>query len=125
MQRPIADQIADIGRDPTGTGLDELVVVKLVDVLFEHGKLVGKGGQKGAQRRALFGIAQAVHRWHQVIQALRGQTGHGITSTKSKGAGSSVKSSDGSATPASTRMRDASSLGCREAVVCSMGRVPP
>ncbi len=30
-QRPVADEIADIGRHPLGAGFDELVVVELVD----------------------------------------------------------------------------------------------
>ena len=39
VQRPVADQIADVGRDPVGAGLDELVVVELIDGLFQRGEL--------------------------------------------------------------------------------------
>ena len=41
VQRPVADQIADIGRHPLGAGLDELIVVELIEVLAQHGDLFG------------------------------------------------------------------------------------
>ena len=31
-QRPIPDQIADIRHDPVGAGLDELIVVELIEI---------------------------------------------------------------------------------------------
>ena len=36
VQRPVADQVADVGRHPVGAGLDELVVVELLEVLLER-----------------------------------------------------------------------------------------
>ena len=58
VQRPIADQIADIGRDPLGAGFDELVVVELLDVLLERGELArdqrqqARAAARPAARRA-------------------------------------------------------------------------
>jgi hypothetical protein len=42
MQPAIADQVADVRHDPFGAGLDELVVIELVEILFEHGDLLGQ-----------------------------------------------------------------------------------
>ena len=39
IDRVVADQVADIGDNPRGTRFDELVVVKLLDVLFQNGAL--------------------------------------------------------------------------------------
>ena len=71
VQRPVADQVADIGRHPVGAGLDELVVVELLDVLLERGELLGEGRDQRAQRLALLGVAQAVDRRQQARRGAR------------------------------------------------------
>ena len=49
VQRPIADQVADIGRDPVGAGLDELVVVELLDILLERRELAARTAPTSAR----------------------------------------------------------------------------
>ena len=57
VQRPVADQVADVRRDPRRAGLDELVVVELLEALGEHVDLVGerrrraRAGRRPARRR--------------------------------------------------------------------------
>ncbi len=58
-------------------------------------ELLGEGGEQRAQRLALIGVAQAVDRRQQSIEAIGGQRVHGISSRRSNGAGSSVSSSAG------------------------------
>ena len=38
VQRLVADQVADVGDRPVGAGLDELVVVELLEVLLDHAR---------------------------------------------------------------------------------------
>ncbi len=58
VQRPVADQVADVGHHPVGAGLDELVVVELLDVLLERGEFARRGRRaaraaaRPARRRA-------------------------------------------------------------------------
>ncbi|OIQ67831.1 hypothetical protein GALL_505870 [mine drainage metagenome] len=125
MQGPVADKVADIGRDPIRAGLDELIVVKLPHVFFERRELPGERREKRPQRLALLGIPEAIDRRQQRIETFRRQRAHAISSSRSNGAGSSVRSSEDIATPVSTRMRDASSRTCSDATVCCAGRVPP
>ena len=126
VQRPIADQVADIGRDPVGAGLDELVVVELLDILLERGELLGqaprsaRAAARPARRRAGDRRPAAGDRG-----ARRSASSCHLLQIWSSGPGSSVSSSAGRATPFSTRMRDASSRTCCEATVCGDGCVPP
>ena len=85
VQRPVADQAADVGRRPVGAGLDELVVVELLDVLLDDGRLLGDHAEQLAQREALVGVAEPVDRRQQGVEALGGHP-HGIT-CRSRGAG--------------------------------------
>ena len=41
VERPIADEVADVGRDPLVTGFDEPVVVELRDVVLDDVDLLG------------------------------------------------------------------------------------
>ena len=91
VQRPVADQVADVGRDPVGAGLDELVVVELLEIFLENTDLPVDEGEQLAERFALLGVANAVDRRQQVIEPI-GIVTHGITS-RAIGAGSRVSSS--------------------------------
>ena len=42
----VADEVADIGDDPGGAGLDELVVVELVEVVGDDGDLLLDDGEQ-------------------------------------------------------------------------------
>ena len=72
MQRAVADQVADVGRDPVGAGLDELVVVELLDPLGDHVDLVADHLDELAQHAVLLGVADAQHRGQQAVE-LRGR----------------------------------------------------
>ena len=52
-ERPVADQVTDVGHDPVLAGLDEPVVVELVDVVLDQIDLLADDAQQGAQRVAL------------------------------------------------------------------------
>ena len=39
VHRPVADQVADVRRHPLGAGLDELIVIELVEIFAQHGDL--------------------------------------------------------------------------------------
>ena len=108
MQRPVANQVADIGGHPMIAGLDELVVVELLDILFERLELRRDQRDQRAQRVALLLVANAVDRGQQRIQALGVEGAHGISSNRSNGPASSVNNSAGNAAPPLARMRDAS-----------------
>ena len=60
VQRPVADQVADVRRHPLRAGLDELVVVHLLEALGEHVDLVGEDVDELAQDAALLRVADAV-----------------------------------------------------------------
>ena len=42
---PVTDQIADVRHHPVVAGFDELIVVKLLEVFFEHADLLGDHSQ--------------------------------------------------------------------------------
>ncbi len=50
VQRPVADQVADVRRDPVGAGLDELVVVELVEVFLQDAELLAEHAEQRSQR---------------------------------------------------------------------------
>ena len=65
LERAIADQFSDVGSHPLGAGLDELVLVQLLDVLFERTQLLRDGLDQRPQgslllRCSLLCIAQAM-----------------------------------------------------------------
>ncbi len=92
VQAPMADEIAEIGHDPVGTRLDELVVVELFEVLFEHQRLAGNHVQQLAQRPARLRITHPVYDRQQAVQPLCVEA-HVIASSLASGAGSSINSS--------------------------------
>jgi hypothetical protein len=65
------------GTTPVLRGLDEPVVVELVDVVFDHIDLLGDHVQQRLQRVALVGIAHAMDRGQQRVQAV-GAGGVGV-----------------------------------------------
>ena len=88
MQRPIADQVADVGRDPVGAGLDELVVVELLDVLLERLELAARSAPISARSGSpCCVVAHAVDGGQQRVEALGGRGAHGISSSRSSGPG--------------------------------------
>ena len=117
-QRSVPDQVADVGRDPVRAGFDELVVVELLDVLFQRFEFAREQGEQRVQRTTLFLVADALDRGQQRVQALHLQT-HGITSRRSSGPGCRDSNSAGNGTPSTTRMRDASRRVCAEGSVCA------
>ena len=62
MERPVADQVTDVGRDPVLTGLDELVVVELFDAFLERLEFVRKHADQCPQRPALLDVTDALDR---------------------------------------------------------------
>src|SRR2546429_6788938 len=91
------DEIADVGHDPFGARLDELIVVELCHILFEHIDLLGDDREKSLERLALLRIAQAINGGQERVEFLRIKT-HSITSRLS-GRGSSVTSSAATTCP--------------------------
>ena len=71
VQRPVADQVADVGRHPLGAGLDELIVVELVEILAQHRDLFGDDAAQRFERLALLRVANAVKRRQQIIKFFR------------------------------------------------------
>jgi hypothetical protein len=61
VHRAVADQIADIRHYPLGTGLDELIVVQLRQILVQDRDLAGNRREQGAQGAFLPGVAYAVN----------------------------------------------------------------
>ncbi len=78
VQAPVADQVADVRHDPIAAGFDELIVVKLIEVLFEHARLLGDHRKQLAQRPALLGVARPIDRRQKLVQFLRVEA-HAIT----------------------------------------------
>ncbi|MEZ4612654.1 MAG: hypothetical protein R2838_20830 [Caldilineaceae bacterium] len=76
VERPVADQVADVGHDPRRAGLDEEIVVHLVQILGHHLGLLGQHDHEIAQRIAAFGVAQPVDGREQVVE-FSGRIGHG------------------------------------------------
>src|SRR5215472_4120002 len=60
VNRVATHEVADVGDDPLRAGFDEGIVVKLLDVFFENGCLLGNDGTKREQRLAVLGIAYAI-----------------------------------------------------------------
>src|SRR5205085_624333 len=85
------DQIADVRHNPFGARLDELIVIELRQVLFEHADLFGDDRKQRLERFALFRVARAIDGRQQRVELLYVEA-HGNTSNLS-GLGSSVSSS--------------------------------
>ena len=124
MQRPVADQIADVRRHPVGARLDELIVIELIEVFFDGAQLARDELHERVQRLARGVVAQAVDRREQPIQS-GGVERHGISSKRSSAPGSRVSSSSGAGSPPTTVIRLASRRVCRDECVCESGCVPP
>ena len=60
VDRVVPDQVADVRDDPRRAGLDELVVVELLDVVLDDAGLRGHDGEEGLQLAAVRGVAGAV-----------------------------------------------------------------
>ena len=73
-------------------GFDELVVVELLQILFEHRDLFGDDRQQRLEGPALFRVPQAIDRREQLDQFPRVEA-HEITFSSSKLRASSVSSS--------------------------------
>ena len=95
----VADQVADVGHDPVGARLDELVVVELRQVLFQRADLLGQHGHQRLQRPALFGVAHAIDRGEEVEERF---SVHHATA-KSMSPAASVSSSAGEEVPPGLR----------------------
>ena len=102
VQRAVADQVADVRHHPRRAGLDELVVVELLEALLEHGDLLGERGEQRLQRALLGrdragdgGVPQPVDGRQELEQ--RRVVGHG--STPSSSAAGSMVSSSAALTP--------------------------
>ena len=91
MQRAISDQVADVREDPWRAGLNELIVVKSLEIFLENSHLLCDEAEQIAQRLTLFYVANAIDRRQQIVELVR-VVAHGIT-FKSIGAGSRVSSS--------------------------------
>ena len=70
VQRPVADEVADVRRDPRRARLDELVVVHLLEALGEHVDLAGDDVDELAQDAVLLGVADAVDGGQQPVELL-------------------------------------------------------
>src|SRR2546421_3934684 len=86
-----ADQIADVRHSPLGAGLDELIVVELRQVFFQHADLFGDDREQRLERFASFRVARAIDGRQQRVEFLYVEA-HASTSSLS-GLGSSVSSS--------------------------------
>ena len=93
--RPHAEQIADVRHDPFVAGLDEPVVVEDRDVLLDALELALDHAEQRAQRLALIGVAQAVDRREELVEALGHQEAHGAISSTTTPAGLISSSSAG------------------------------
>ena len=71
-ERPCREQIADVGHDPIGTGLDEPVLEEVFDVLLDIEYLVLDRAEQGAQGVALVRVPYAVDGGQQVVEAFPG-----------------------------------------------------
>ena len=70
VQHAIADEVPDVRRNPLRAGLDELVVVQLVDLLREHLDLTGKHLDELAQHPAVLGVSQPVDDGQQMVEPI-------------------------------------------------------
>ena len=85
VQALVADEVADIGHGPVGAGLDEQVVVELLQAFPGHRDLLGQHADQLFERPALqaqglrkLGVADAVDGRQQFKERL-GVGGHGIS----------------------------------------------
>src|SRR5262245_13742519 len=74
VERPVSDEITDVGDHPIGGRLRELVVIELIETLLDDAELRLHDVEQLPQ---LAGVADPVHPWQQVIEL-----GHGISSIK-------------------------------------------
>ena len=103
MDRAIADQVADIGQHPFGTGLDEGIIVEPRRILLEDTRRLGQHAQELPQRIALRRIACPMDSRQQREQGVC-VPAHGITVSESRGPGSSVRSSAARNEPSGRRI---------------------
>ena len=70
MQEPDAEQVAEVGDDPVGAGLDERVVVELAEIRGDQVGLLTEHPEEGLERPVLagFGVALAVEPRQQLEQ---------------------------------------------------------
>ncbi|TKB84496.1 MAG: hypothetical protein E8D43_15595 [Nitrospira sp.] len=67
VQRPVADQVSDVGSHPIGAGLDKLVIVELIEILSQHRNVFSQHLAQCAQDATLFGITNAIQRRKKLI----------------------------------------------------------
>src|SRR5262249_33592533 len=118
VQRAIADQIAEVRHDPIRAGFDELVVVKLRQIFFEHARLIGDDGQQRLERLASLGVPGAINRRQQFVNAFAIEA-HAITPSSSSGAGSSVSNSLATMLPSASISGSAASSRVSKVAVAS------
>ena len=78
VDRVVADQVADVGNHPAGAGLDELVVVELLDVVLNDPRLRRHDAEQRLQRAAGLRVLIAVDR-RQEREQLVGVEAHDQT----------------------------------------------
>ncbi len=78
IHRPVADQVADIGDDPLGAGLDELIVVQLRQILVQDRDLAAIAESSARKRAALLGVAYPIDGGQKPRQLVNVEA-HGLT----------------------------------------------
>src|SRR5262249_3879453 len=111
VQAAVADQVADVRRDPFCARLDELIIVGLGQVLLEHRDLLGDDVDQGAQRAGVLdlSVAQAMDGGQELEEPV-GVEAHGM-SPGSIGSVDSVSSRAASASPGEVRSGAAAGSG--------------
>ena len=71
MNRPVADEVADVGHRPVLAGLDKPVLVELGDVLLDDVYLLADDPQQRLERLTLLRVALAVDGREEFVQAVR------------------------------------------------------
>ena len=61
------DEVADIGHSPVGAGLYELVIVKLVQILFQYCHLLCDDRDEGLEGLSLLLVADAVDGRQEIV----------------------------------------------------------
>ena len=74
VEPPHAEQFADVGDDPGVAGLDEPVLVELLDVALDELALALEDVQQRLERVAVLDVAGAVDRRQQLVEV--GRRGH-------------------------------------------------
>jgi len=95
VQRASAQEVADIGHDPFGTGFDEEVVIEVGDVVFDDTSLLGNDAEQRSEHVTVLGIAATINRWQQGIQMIGGGMGHGCISVRLMPSGLRIRRSAG------------------------------